>query len=172
MTQSAPLIHATLTSDSLAQLKDLSGLDGWGMFFFFRDGPTGAPGGGGAAPKGGRPGGGGGPPGGGGGGGGIRALPGGGGGGGGIMPPGGGGGGGGGKRGHGGPGMGGPPEHWLLVSRNTKGMNSGWSLLMFAFVKRMSTCFCIIIIINICDALTYRAEVMYSGSHFRHLLLD
>lgn len=73
-----------LTSANLAQLKDLSALDGWGMFFFFRDGPSGAPGGGGTPPMGGRPGGGGGPPGGGGGGGG-----------GGIMPPGGGGGGGG-----------------------------------------------------------------------------
>lgn len=74
-----------LTSANLDQLKDLSALDGWGRFFFFRDGPIGAPGGGGTPPMGGRPGGGGGPPGGGGGGGG-----------GGIMPPGGGGGGGGG----------------------------------------------------------------------------
>ncbi len=25
-------------------------------------------------------------------------------------------------------------EHWLLVSRNTKGMNSGWSLCLHVFV--------------------------------------
>lgn len=98
-----------LTSASLDQLKDLSALDGCGIFFFFRDGPMGAPGGGGTPLRGGRPGGGG-PPGGGGGGGG----------GGGIMAPGRGGGGGagppklgngGGGRGPpGGPGMrGGPP---------------------------------------------------------------
>lgn len=99
-----------LTSASLDQLKDLRALDGCGIFFFFRDGPMGAPGGGGTPLRGGRPGGGG-PPGGGGGGGG---------GGGSIMAPGRGGGGGagppklgngGGGRGPpGGPGMrGGPP---------------------------------------------------------------
>lgn len=109
--QQIQIFTAVLTSANLDQLKDLSALEGWGMFFFFREGPMGAPGGGGTPPIGGRPGGGGGPPGGGGGGGG-----------GGIMPPGGGGGGGagpmlakpgrgGGDRGPpGGPGVrGGPP---------------------------------------------------------------
>ena len=100
----SPLV---LTSANLDQLKDFSGLDGWGMFFFTMEGPIGPPGGGGMPPIGARPKGG--PPGGGGGGGG-----------GGIMPPGGGGGGprpakpgmgGGGGRGPpGGPGAkGGPP---------------------------------------------------------------
>lgn len=100
----------SLTSDNLDQLKDFSGFDGWGIFFFLRAGPIGAPGGSGGPPKAGRPGRGGGPPGGGGGGGGIIAPAGGGGGGGGIIPPGGGGGPGG-KRGPpGGPGItGGPP---------------------------------------------------------------
>lgn len=79
----ASCASALHTSANLDQLKDLRGLDGWGMFFFFSDDPRGAPGGGGIPPMGGSPGGGGGPPGGGGGGGG-----------GGIIPPGGGGGGG------------------------------------------------------------------------------
>lgn len=77
------ITHPAPTSANLDQLKDLSALAGWGMFFCFREGPRGPPGGGGMPPMGMRPGGGGGPPGGGGGGGG-----------GGIMPPGGGGGGG------------------------------------------------------------------------------
>lgn len=80
-------VQCKLTSLSLVQLKDLSGLDGCGMFFLFRleDRRPGR-----GAPKLGMPGGGGGPPGGGGGGGG--APPGGGGGGGMPARPGGGGG--------------------------------------------------------------------------------
>ncbi len=38
-------------------------------------------------------------------------------------------------------------EHWLLVSRNTKGMNSGWSLLMFAFVKRCLQVFVLLLLL-------------------------
>lgn len=96
----AQIYVAELTSGSLAQLKDLRGLDGCGMFFLFIAGPRGAPGGGGAPPRGGGPGGGGGPPGGGGGGG--------------IPPTGGGGGmphgrGGGGRGPPGAPGGGGGP---------------------------------------------------------------
>lgn len=97
-----------LTSANLDQLKDLSGWDGWGMFFFFREGPSGAPGGGGMPPIAARPGGGG-PPGGGGGGGG-GGMPPGGGGGGGHPPPKGSMDGGGGTGPPGGPGgSGGPP---------------------------------------------------------------
>lgn len=52
-------------------------------------------------------------------------------------------------------------EHWLFVSKNIKGMNSGQSLLMFVFVKGRLHGFALFLLLLISvTSSAYRAEVM------------